>query len=103
LVFVNRLVTGGQCRLRQFMLPDTPDGELLTFNSMTFGGAIRNDTELLYEELRKTKGLATPHTSGTNSTGTDWRDNDPKIDAVVEIYQVARLNYEHKNAPRGRL
>lgn len=85
----------------KFLLPDTPDGELLTFNSMTFGGAIRNDTKLLYEELRKTKGLAIPHTSGTNSMGTDWRDNDPKIDAVVEIYQGARQNYEHKNAPRG--
>ncbi len=85
----------------KFLLPDSPDGELLTFNSMTFGGAIANDTKLLYEELRKTKGLAIPHTSGTNSMGTDWRDNDPKIDAVVEIYQGARQNYEHKNAPRG--
>ncbi len=85
----------------KFLLPDTPDGELLTFNSMTFGGAIRNDTKLLYDELRKSRGLAIPHTSGTNSMGTDWRDNDPKIDAVVEIYQGARQNYEHKNAPRG--
>jgi hypothetical protein len=85
----------------KFLLPDTPDGELLTFNSGTFGGSIRNDTKLLYEELRKSKGLAIPHTSGTNSMGTDWRDNDPKIDAVVEIYQGARQNYEHKNAPRG--
>ena len=85
----------------KFLLPDTPDGELLTFNSMTFGGAIGNDTKLLYEELRKTKGLAIPHTTGTSSMGTDWRDNDPKIDAVVEIYQGARQNYEHKNAPRG--
>jgi hypothetical protein len=85
----------------KFLLPDTPDGELLTFNSMAFGGAIRNDTKLLYEELRKTRGIAIPHTSGTNSMGTDWRDNDPKIDAVVEIYQGARQNYEHKNAPRG--
>ena len=85
----------------KFMLPDTPDGELLTFNSGTFGGSIRNDTKLLYEELRKTKGLAIPHTSATSSMGTDWRDNDPKIDAVVEIYQGARQNSEAKNAPRG--
>jgi hypothetical protein len=85
----------------KFLLPDTADGELLTFNSGTFGGSIRNDTKLLYEELGKSRGLAIPHTSGTNSMGTDWRDNDPKFDAVVEIYQGARQNYEHKNAPRG--
>jgi hypothetical protein len=33
--------------------------------------------------------------------GTDWRDNDPKLDPVVEIYQGARQNAEAKNAPRG--
>ena len=33
--------------------------------------------------------------------GTDWRDNDPDVDTVAEIYQGARQNYEHKNAPRG--
>ena len=85
----------------KFMMPDTPDGELLTFNSMSFGGAVGNDTRLLYDELRKTGGLAIPHTSGTDSMGTDWRDNDPKLDPVVEIYQGARQNYEAKNAPRG--
>jgi hypothetical protein len=85
----------------RFMLPDSPDGELLTFNSMSFGGAISNDTKLLYESLRKTGGLAIPHTSATDSMGTDWRDNDPKLDPVVEIYQGARQNYETKNAPRG--
>ena len=85
----------------RFLLPDTPDGELLTFNSNDFGGAIRNDTKLLYEELRQSGGLAIPHTSGTASMGTDWRDNDPQLEPVVEIYQGARQNYEHKNAPRG--
>lgn len=85
----------------KFMLPDSPDGELLTFNSMSFGGAVANDTKLLYDELRKTGGLAIPHTSATDSMGTDWRDNDPKLDPVLEIYQGARQNYEHKNAPRG--
>jgi hypothetical protein len=33
--------------------------------------------------------------------GTDWHESDPAVDAVVEIYQGARQNYEHKNAPRG--
>ena len=85
----------------RFMLPDSPDGELLTFNSMSFGSGIRNDTKLLYDIVKKTGGLAIPHTSGTDSMGTDWADNDPEVDAVVEIYQGARQSYEHKNAPRG--
>jgi hypothetical protein len=86
---------------KQFELPDTPDGELLTFNSMSFGGAVPNDTQLLYESLRKSGGLAIPHTSATDTMGTDWRDNDPQLDPVLEIYQGARQNYETKNAPRG--
>ncbi len=85
----------------RFTLPDSPDGELLTFNSNAFGGVITNDTKLLYEELRKSGGMAIPHTSGTDSMGTDWRDNDPKLEPVVEIYQGARDNYEHAGAPRG--
>jgi hypothetical protein len=86
---------------RRFMLPDSPDGELLTFNSNSFGGGVANDTTLLYEELRKSGGLAISHTSSTAGMGTDWRDNDPALEPVVEIYQGARQNAEHKNAPRG--
>ncbi len=85
----------------RFLLPDSPDGELLTFSSMGFGSGVRNETKLLFEVARKTNGLAIPHTSGTSSMGTDWRDNDPAVDTVAEIYQGARQNYEHKNAPRG--
>ena len=85
----------------RFLLPDSPDGELLTFSSMGFGSGVRNETKLLYDVARKTNGLAIPHTSGTDSMGTDWRDNDPAVDTVAEIYQGARQNYEHKNAPRG--
>jgi hypothetical protein len=33
--------------------------------------------------------------------GTDWRDNDPKVEPVVEIYQGHRHNYEHVGAPRS--
>ena len=85
----------------RFILPDSPDGELLTFSSMGFGSGVRNETKLLYDVARRTNGLAIPHTSGTDSMGTDWRDNDPAVDTVAEIYQGARQNYEHKNAPRG--
>ena len=44
--------------------------------------------------------IAISHTSGTDSMGTDWRDNDPGIEPVVEIYQGARNSYETLGAPR---
>jgi hypothetical protein len=86
----------------RFMLPDSPDGELLTFNSMSFGSGVRHDTYLLYESLRKTGGLAIPHTSASDNMGTDWADkSDPKLEPVLEIYQGARYSSEAKNVPRG--
>ena len=33
--------------------------------------------------------------------GTDWRDNDPLLEPVVEIYQGDRQNYEMPGAPRA--
>ncbi len=33
--------------------------------------------------------------------GTDWRDNDPQVEPVVEIYQGDRQNYEMPDAPAG--
>jgi hypothetical protein len=33
--------------------------------------------------------------------GTDWRDNDPAVEPVVEIYQGHRQNYEHKDSPQS--
>jgi hypothetical protein len=33
--------------------------------------------------------------------GTDWRDNDPDAEPVVEIYQGDRQNYEMPRAPRS--
>jgi hypothetical protein len=58
-----------------------------------------DDTKLLYQYLHQTGGLAISHTSGTDM-GTDWRDNDPEIEPVVEIYQGARNSYEVIGAPR---
>jgi len=49
--------------------------------------------ERLYGYLRRYKGIAMPHTSGTNM-GTDWRDYDPEVEPVVEIYQSDRNSYE---------
>jgi hypothetical protein len=54
----------------------------------------------LYEYLRKTGGLAMSHTSAT-LMGTDWRDNDPELEPLVEIYQGDRTSYEHEGAPRA--
>ena len=58
------------------------------------------DTQMLYDYLRRFDGIAASHTSGTNM-GTDWRDNDPKVEPAVEIYQGDRQNYEMPDAPRS--
>jgi hypothetical protein len=53
---------------------------------------------VLYPYLRQNNGLATSHTSHTNM-GTDWRDNDPDLEPLVEIFQGARTSAEHEGAP----
>jgi hypothetical protein len=58
------------------------------------------DTLMLYDYLRTFNGIAASHTSATNM-GTDWRDNDPNVEPVVEIYQGDRQNYEMPDAPRS--
>ena len=52
----------------------------------------------LYDALRKQNGIATSHTSHTGM-GTDWRDNDPELEPIVEIFQGARTSAEHEGAP----
>ena len=61
-----------------------------------------NTGPTLYPYLRKHNGVATSHTSHTNM-GTDWRDNDPELEPVVEIYQGARTSAEHEGAPLAPL
>jgi hypothetical protein len=58
------------------------------------------DTQMLYGYLREFKGVAASHTSAT-SMGTDWRDNDPNAEPVVEIFQGLRQSYEDPEAPRA--
>jgi hypothetical protein len=53
---------------------------------------------VLYPYLRDNKGIASSHTSHTGM-GTDWRDNDPDLEPIVEIYQGARTSAEHEGAP----
>ncbi len=52
----------------------------------------------LYDTLREQGGIATSHTSHT-TMGTDWRDNDPALEPIVEIFQGARTSAEHDGAP----
>ena len=59
------------------------------------------DTQMLYRYLKQYNGIVASHTSGTSSMGTDWRDNDPVSEPVVEIYQGDRQNYEMPDAPRS--
>lgn len=57
------------------------------------------DTQMLYKYLRLFDGVCASHTSAT-SMGTDWRDHDPVVEPMVEIYQGCRQNYEYPGAPR---
>lgn len=58
------------------------------------------DTQMLYAYLKYFHGVSASHTSAT-AMGTDWRDNDPLTEPVVEIYQGDRQNYEMPDAPRS--
>jgi hypothetical protein len=58
------------------------------------------DTQMLFKYLRHFDGVCAGHTAAT-SMGTDWRDWDPKVEPMVEIYQGARQNYERPGAPRS--
>ena len=54
----------------------------------------------LYEYLRQNDGISMPHSSGT-AQGTDFRDNDPEVEPLIEIYQGYRASYEYKGAPKA--
>jgi hypothetical protein len=63
-------------------------------------GIHADDTKMLYRYLREFDGITAAHTSATGM-GTDWRDNDPKVEPIVEIYQGDRNSYEMEGAPRA--
>jgi len=54
----------------------------------------------LYAYLKRLGGIAISHTSATNM-GTDWRDNDPEVEPLVEIYQGDRVSAEYEGAPKA--
>jgi hypothetical protein len=63
-------------------------------------GVSKDDTKMLYRYLHELGGICAVHTSATGM-GTDWRDNDPKAEPIVEIYQGDRMSYEYPGAPRA--
>jgi hypothetical protein len=58
----------------------------------------KTGAKALYEYLKKYDGIAISHTSATNM-GTDWRDNDPEVEPLVEIFQGDRVSAEYEGAP----
>ncbi len=60
----------------------------------------REGAAKLYEYLKKYGGIAISHTSAS-SMGTDWRDNDPEVEPLVEIYQGDRVSAEYEGAPKA--
>ena len=61
-------------------------------------GAV-NSGDVLYDYLRKHRGIAMSHTSGTPTMGTDWRDHAEDVEPLVEIFQGDRTSYERPGAP----
>jgi len=60
----------------------------------------QDGAQSLFAYLRKFGGVTSPHTSATGA-GTDFRDLDPEVQPLVEIYQGYRNNYETSMAPRA--
>jgi len=54
-----------------------------------------NSDVFLKGALRNLDETATSHTS----ICTDWRDNEPELEPIVEIFQGARTSAEHGGAP----
>jgi hypothetical protein len=54
----------------------------------------------LYDYLKRYGGIAISHTSAS-TMGTDWRDNDPEVEPLVEIYQGDRVSAEYEGAPKA--
>jgi len=54
----------------------------------------------LFEYLRANGGISIPHSSGT-AQGTDFRDNDPEIEPLLEVFQGYRASYEYLGAPKA--
>ncbi len=56
------------------------------------------DTRKLYQYLKDTGGICTAHSSATEQ-GTDWKEFDPKLEPIVELFQGFQSAYEMDGAP----
>lgn len=54
----------------------------------------------LFDYVKRYDGISIPHTPATGM-GTDWRDNDPDVEPLVEIYQGDRVSAEYEGAPKA--
>ncbi|MBI3697505.1 MAG: hypothetical protein HY238_22050 [Acidobacteria bacterium] len=62
-------------------------------------GAVNSGT-VLYHYLRQHRGIAMEHSLATGQ-GTDWRDNDPEVEPLAELYQGYHAAYEYEGGPRA--
>ncbi len=56
----------------------------------------------LFDYVKRYDGISIPHTPATGM-GTDWRDNDPEVEPLVEIYQGDRVSAEYEGAPKAAI
>ena len=59
-----------------------------------------NTGPMLYPYLKQNRGICMLHSLATDQ-GSDYRDNDPEVEPLVEIYQGYHANYEYEGAPRA--
>lgn len=59
-----------------------------------------NSGPILYPYLRQQRGICMEHSLATGQ-GTDFRDNDPQLEPLVELYQGYHASYEYEGAPRA--
>jgi len=59
-----------------------------------------NSGPILYPYLKQHRGICMLHSLATDQ-GSDYRDNDPEVEPLVEIYQGYHANYEYEGAPRA--
>ncbi len=81
--------------LPRLAAPPAPEGQ-----KPAPGGVHPDDTKMLYRYLKEMDGICASHTCATGM-GTDWRDNDPLVEPIVEIYQGDRMSYEYEGCPRA--
>jgi hypothetical protein len=60
----------------------------------------KNSGLLVYPYLRQNRGICMEHSLATGQ-GTDYRDNDPVLEPLVELYQGYHVSYEYAGAPRA--